>query len=82
MKINYLLKENKGNIVLLFVIHLLLYVGIIIWFIICAFGWVVPIALQNDGCNTILQLISFIGWLIATVEGIYQLAKNTKFSFF
>ena len=55
--------------------------GIMIWFAICAFGWIVPIALQNDGYSNTLQLISFVGWLAATGLGIYKLADIAKISF-
>lgn len=75
-------KLKKAFCNLYFVIaRLFMCAGIMIWFVICAFGWITPIALQNDGYSTELQLISFAGWFVATGIGIYSLAKVVKISF-
>lgn len=62
--------------------RLFLVSGIMIWFIIVAFGWIIPIALQNDGYSTTLQIISFTVWFLAWQSGMFFFAKKTGFSLF
>ena len=72
-------KLKKAFCNLYFVItRFLLGVGIMLWFAICVFGWVIPIALQNYGYGNSLQLIAFVGWLLLTAVGVYSLAKVAK----
>jgi len=78
---NELQQKQQSNIGAV-IARLFFVFGIMIWFIIVTFGWIIPIALQNDGYSINLQIISFTVWFVAWIVGMYLFATKTGFSLF